>query len=108
MGAGGGAGGHRFARRGFGGDLGGLRVQSGCWRGWGEARNRHGDRGRGCSEMAPGRELKAAGGGAGCPVPERGARYRSGAPPVGQSRALGTPRALLGVCGLRARGAYCL
>lgn len=91
MGAGGGAGGHRFARRGFGGAgvawgaQGGSGWSCGRWRGWREARNRHGDRGRACSEMAPGRELKAAGGGAGCPVPERGspggAEPGAGGPP---------------------------
>lgn len=51
-------------------------MEVGGWRGWGEARNRRRDRGRGCSEMAPGRELKAAGGGSGGPqlpaVPRRG------------------------------------
>lgn len=45
---------------------GGLRVELGAWRGWGEARNSHRDRGRGRSEMAPVRELKAAAGGSGC------------------------------------------
>lgn len=69
--------------------------------GWGEARNRRRDRGRGCSEMAPGRELKAAGGGSGAPAP---GCATPGEPLAGT----GAPRALLGVCGLRVRGAHCL
>lgn len=69
MGTGGRAGEHRFARRGFrgAGVPWGAQGRVGSWRGWREARNRHRDCGRGCSEMAPGQELKAAGGGSGCP-----------------------------------------